>query len=365
VVVAILLIPTAWSYAHALRAPGSAPWSARTVEWISDHGGRGVVLLAERVWYSWHKPPVGGVPSGGIPTLGSEHASPVPRSVRTATPHLPRPADVVPIAAHPLPHEGAWHATGRWIDGHPSMYTAFLRPDPVHTSVLTAVAWIDTKLVRPVLVAGTQEPGGGGWPWGGKVPSWRRQDLVAAFNSGFKIGDSRGGFYADGRVGAPLVKGAASLVIYADGSATVGQWGRDVQMSPDVSAVRQNLVLIVDHGSPVPALANPSLAQWGATVGNQLYVWRSGVGVTADGALVYAAGPALSARSLATVLARAGCVRAMELDINTDWTTFNIFTPDPGSAFGVRAVKLLPDMFRPATRYLVPDERDFIALFTR
>jgi hypothetical protein len=163
----------------------------------------------------------------------------------------------------------------------------------------------------------------------------------------------------------PLVDGAASVVVFKDGTATVAKWGRDVRMGSDVAAVRQNLALIVDHGSPVRALANASLRQWGRTVGNQLYVWRSGLGVTANGALVYVAGPGLSVTSLADVLARAGAVRAMELDINTDWTTFNIFSRAPRSPGGLYATKLLPGMYRPATRYLVPDERDFFALFTR
>ena len=51
-------------------------------------------------------------------------------------------------------------------------------------------------------------------------------------------------------------------------------------------------------------------------------MWRSGLGVTADGAVVYVAGPGLSALSLANLLVRAGAVRAMELDINTDWVDF-------------------------------------------
>ncbi len=42
-----------------------------------------------------------------------------------------------------------------------------------------------------------------------------------------------------------------------------------------------------------------------------------GLGVTADGALVYVGGSGLSIVDLANLLARAGAVRAMEMDINT------------------------------------------------
>ncbi len=359
----ILLVPVLWSYAHALAATGSASVGARTVEWMSDHGMRGVVLFAERWWYGHHQPPVGGTPSGGLPEVRSTDPATAPP--QATVPHLERPVAIAPIAARPLPHEGAWRPIGRWLHGYPSMLAAYLRPDPVHTSLVTGVVWIDTKLVRTVLVPGTQQPGGAVGPWGAEVPRSKRGDLLGAFNSGFKMVDARGGYYQNGHSVVPLVDGAASLVIFDDGTATVAKWGRDQRVTPTVTAVRQNLALIVDHGRPVKALANSSLRQWGATLGNQYYVWRSGVGVTASGALVYAAGPGLSVQSLATVLARAGAVRAMELDINTEWTTFNIFSRDPGSPTGVFATKLLPNMYRPATRYLVRDERDFFALFAR
>ena len=363
-ILAALLLPVLWSYTRALTAPGSSPVGARTVEWMSDHGMRGVVLLGERLWYAHHQPPVGGTPAGGLPRAHDAGPGPTLPPVVT-TPHLARPADIAPIAAHPLANEGVWHPIGRWLDGYPSMMSAYLRPDPVHTSLVTGVVWIDTKLVRTVLVPGTQQPGGAVGPWHGEVPLSPRRSLLAAFNSGFKMVDARGGYFANGHTVVPLANGAASVVVLRDGTATVAKWGRDARMGPNVVAVRQNLALIVDHGSPVEALANTSLRQWGQTVGNQLYVWRSGLGVTANGALVYVAGPGLSVRSLADVLARAGAVRAMELDINTDWTTFDIFSRGPRAPQGVFATKLLPDMYRPATRYLVPDERDFFALFAR
>ena len=58
-------------------------------------------------------------------------------------------------------------------------------------------------------------------------------------------------------------------------------------------------------------------------MGNAIYVWRSGIGITADGALVYVGGPGLNITDLANLLVRAGAVRAMELDINTDWVNFS------------------------------------------
>jgi hypothetical protein len=226
---------------------------------------------------------------------------------------------------------------------------------------------MDTELLRAYLVPGVQVPAGSPWQegWGAEVPPRFRDSLVATFNSGFLPQDAHGGLFLDGHTYTPLVDGQASVVIYRDGSITVGSWGRDVAMTPNVVAVRQNLSLLVAHGRPVAGLATDSLAQWGATLGNAALVWRSGLGVTHDGALVYAAGPDLSVRSLAELLARVGAVRAMELDINTDWTSFNYYTPAAGSPFGTSPHKLLPSMYRSDERYLVPDERDFFAMLLK
>ena len=71
------------------------------------------------------------------------------------------PAPVRLIASPALPGEGKWQPTGRKaLDGQPFLYTTFMRPDPVHTSLVTGLAWMDPKLVRFDLYSGYQEPGG-------------------------------------------------------------------------------------------------------------------------------------------------------------------------------------------------------------
>ena len=115
-------------------------------------------------------------------------------------------------------------------------------------------------------------------------------------------------------------------MVYKNGTSTVAQWGRDASLTPDVVSVRQNLDLVVDNGQPVPGLNATDTTRWGATLGDQIYVWRSGLGVTADGALVYVGGPGLNITDLADLLVRAGAVRAMELDINTDWVNYSSYS---------------------------------------
>jgi hypothetical protein len=360
----IVLVPVGWSYGHALTRPGNESVGIRTTEWVRDHGGRGIVAWAENFWYSHHAPKKGGVPAlSALPTVTTPPSAP-PTTVVPAD----VPAPVRLLASPALPGEGQWQATGRRaLDGLPFLYTTFMRPDPVHTSLVTGLAWMDPKLVRFDLYSGYQEPGGHGWALTAPIPEAVRPGLVAAFNSGFKLADSRGGYMAEGRVapGHPLVPGRAALIVYNDGTATVGMWGRDATATSNVRAVRENLQLLIDGGVEAPNLDVNSLAIWGWTVKNKTLVWRSGVGVDAKGHLIYAAGNGLSVHSLANVLLAAGCVRAMELDINSEWTTFLSYQSDPSVPGGTTGTKLIPQMQASTDRYFTASDRDFFAVFMR
>jgi hypothetical protein len=136
-------------------------------------------------------------------------------------------------------------------------------------------------------------------------------------------------------------------------------------MSPDVVSVRQNLNLLVDGGHVVPAAYSGSPAVWGRTLHGADYVWRSGIGITANGALVYVGGPGLNLVDLGNLLVDAGAVRAMELDINTDWVNFNTYRPPTpaGPAAASNGTDLVPGMTGGPGRYFEPWwARDFITM---
>jgi hypothetical protein len=290
-----------------------------------------------------------------------------PASPATASPsappliHLGPPAAIPPVIAPAPRGEGRWHAVGRSLDGVPTTYETSIHTD---RSSVIGLAWMDTKLLSAVLINGTTDPGGTGWRYSAKVPAWRRSELAATFNSGFHLWDSRGGYFNEGRTVRPLVSGAASLVIYRSGLATVVGWDRGVRMSSQIQAVRQNLSLMVDGGQVTNAVSAQGFKAWGLTLGGGESVWRSGLGVTAAGALVYGAGISTPIE-LARALALAGCVRAMELDINPEWTVFNAYAKVASAPFGLSDRKLLPTMQSPFDRFLYPDERDFVAMFIR
>ena len=335
--------------------------SARLAEWARENGGASVVNWFENQWYSHHPPPVGGtLPAGAI-----RHSRAKPVAVSVGPVHLPAPAPIVPFASPAIPGEGQWSPAGRLVGGIPAVYETTVRPDAVHTSYVAGVAWMDTKLLKATLYSGSQIPGSGPYAHTAPISPAASGVLVTAFNAGFLMSEANGGYYTDAKVVIPLRTGAASFVVYRDGTSTVGQWGRDVTMTPDVVSVRQNLNLLVDNGQPVPGLNAADTTQWGNTLGNAVYVWRSGLGVTADGALVYVGGPGLNITDLANILLRAGAVRAMELDINTDWVNFSTYRPTTptGPATPTNGTELLSNMTGTPARYFETWwARDFITM---
>ncbi|HEX9553685.1 MAG TPA: phosphodiester glycosidase family protein, partial [Streptosporangiaceae bacterium] len=192
-----------------------------------------------------------------------------------------------------------------------------------------------------------------------------RRGLVATFNSGFRIASSGGGFYLHGHDVGQLVKGAASEVYLKNGNLLIGRWGSGpLRMGPDIAAVRQNLRPIVIN-SQVPKTVDQNVTTaWGATLGGGYNVWRSGVGITRDKRIIFVYGDALDVRTLANLLQRAGCVTAMELDINPDWMSFMYYLAKNHPA-NPTPVNLLRGQIQPPDRYYSISNRDFTAVFTK
>jgi hypothetical protein len=352
--------------AFALHNPSyGVSLQARGAEWGRQHGLGGFVTWVETEWYKLHPAKTGGNPNGTHAFGNGPTTVNIPKGAQ----HLPAPATIISPVAHPLPGEGVWHVVGRrTATGVPTVYEAFVRPDPVHTSYVVGVAWMDPTLLRAQLYSGSFIPGTGGpFRYTAPISAAASRTLVAAFNAGFRMQDANGGYYTQGRMILPLRTGAASVVIFKDGTMTVGKWGRDFTMNNQIASVRQNLDLIVDHGKAVAGLAAQNTIKWGKTLGGTFNVWRSGMGVTSSGALVYVGGPALSISDLANVLVRAGAVRGMELDINTDWVQYSTYTgPLNAAVNGGNGVDLLSSMDGSPSRFFASWwNRDFFTMSLR
>jgi hypothetical protein len=359
-VLIVVLVPVGWSVGHALTMTGGGSMSQRLAEWARDHDLGPLVTFGE--WISYQPPKKGGKPGFAL-TGPSAATQKTHKHTKSAAPVYPPPANLQPIVSPALPNEGVWRVLGA-VNGQGAIYGTEMRASSVYSSYVAGIVSMNQKLVSFQLRPGAEDPGPGNW--GGAVdylPLGTRSGLLATFNSGFKIASSGGGFYLNGGTDGTLTTGVASVVYYRDGHIAIGNWNQDpgVSMSSDVVGVRQNLHLIVQNGQ-VPASVDVDVeGSWGATLGGGYYVWRSGIGVTADNRVVFVYGPSLNVRELAELLQHAGAVTGMELDINPEWTDFMYYLP--GSPPTPEA--MLPNQAQPADRYYTPASRDFTVVFAK
>ena len=356
---AAFVVVVGWSISHALTIPGGGTFSERMAEWARDHYLGPLVTFGE--WLTYQKPTAGGRPDVSFKNLGG-HAAKKNHSHHGIVPIIP--ANIGSPAGRPLPGEGVWKVVVS-VDGKPAVFKTYVRQSRTYSSYYAGVISMDQRLLKFSLRPGTEDPGYGHWGAPMDIPAGHRIGLVATFNSGFRVASSGGGLYLHGRYDGRLVKGEASEVYLKNGQLLIGRWGYGaLQMGPNIAAVRQNLKPIVENGI-VPATVNQNvLTTWGATLGGGYNVWRSGVGITKDGRIIFVYGPALDVRTLAKLLQRAGCVTAMELDINPDWMSFMYYLAKNHPA-NPRPVNLLSSQTQPPTRYYFISNRDFTAVFGR
>lgn len=341
-----------------ITGPGTDPLNARVAEWGRDHGLGWAVTWLENASY---KPPVTGgqLNSSQLSQLQGPSAPTPTTKVKTPA---DLPTDITPLATGTVPGEGVWHPVTYNSANVPIVEKAALRPDAQHTSDLAYAVWMNQSSLKFGLHPGYQQPGGT-WQAPDSIAADARNGLVATWNGGFKIkpDDALGGFYAEGRTAVPLVNNKAAEVFYQDGSIKIGLWGRDETMASNVVGVRENLSLLVDNSQVTVGPGDGSSAQWGYTIKNSYYIARSGVGMTAKGDIVYVSGGQLSVYTLAKLLQAAGCVYAMELDINPDWVSFMYYNGDPTNP----TPNKLWDFVQPANRYFEASDRDFVSVYLR
>jgi hypothetical protein len=226
-----------------------------------------------------------------------------------------------------------------------------------------ALLSLDQRLVELRLHSGTVDAGGSGWRYGPAVHGAELRRLVGAFNGGFKFSTGAGGFESYGRVGAPLRNGLASIVTYTDGRTGIGRWHAGVPAGgTPVASVRQNLTLLIDHGTVAPSV--DCISCWGATLGGVSDPARSALGITANGYLVWAGGEHLTPAQLADALLAARVMRAVELDINPEWVAGYLYR-HRGGLRPLAPAPVVPGQNGVPGFFLAPYSRDFFTIEAR
>jgi len=355
----VLITPAAYSYVTTMMKPSSLPLWPRSVEWLRAHHGNWLVDEVEHYYYSWKAPKKGGPQLKMLPAVGI--APRQERVVRRVKVHhaAPWPRRIQPVFPNALAGEGAWNWTGPLVRGRPPVLVTAFRTELAYPRIVAYVAWFDHTRTSLAFYPGRYEPPSAPVRGPMEVPPGQRWRLLATFNGGFIYNDGHNGSSINGLRYEPLKRGLATMIAYRDGRVDVKTWTGGDTAGPQIAFARQSLPLIVDHGRLNPQLNDSS--QWGFTLGNAVRVWRTGAGIDRRGNLIYAAADGQTVITLAKILQRAGAVRAMQLDINPEWPTLITYTHQGG----LDPVKVVPNYQQPATRYLVPDDRDFFAVYRR
>ncbi len=243
--------------------------------------------------------------------------------------------------------------------------TTYIQPDKDRPYAMVRIIELDTKKISLGIVAGLKEPGGKfGHSGSGKIPQNIIQDnrLIGAFNGGFLYDDGQYGMIADGVIYTPLKQNTATLIGYTDGTLKIINYtGQD--LGKNVAFVRQNCPILISNGE-LSVLDPKNKADWGRTLTSQTYTWRSGIGITKKGTLLYAGGNNLTPITLAYALQAAGAVDAMQLDINPAWVSFNLFTKDRQTG-QVSTMPFMKDMRDRSRQYMHGANKDFFYLYKK
>lgn len=353
-VLLVLLSPAIYSYTTTMLKPSSLPLWPRSVEWLRAHHGNWLVDEVEHYYYGWKAPKKGGPGLKQLPSVGLTTAQKHAKHLRAVWPQR-----IQSVFAHPLPGEGVWRPTGPSVAGHAPVLVTTFRTEVAYPRIVAYVAWFDHVRTSVAWYPGRYEPPRAPNRGPLEVPFGQRSRLLATFNGGFIYRDGNNGSSIGGTMYEPLKQGLATLIAYRSGRVDVATWHGGPTAGAQIAFARQSLPLIVDNGRLNPLLNDSS--QWGFTLGNAVRVWRTGAGIDRRGNLIYAAADSQTVVTLAKILQHAGAVRAMQLDINPEWPTLNTYS----HRGGLGPMMVVPNYQQSQTRYLVPDDRDFFAVYRR
>ena len=228
---AVFFLWLAVSLGSALTNPAlGSSMGARAAEWLREHGGASIVVWAENEWYSHHQPKVGGSLAAGTirkPKAVTEY--------HTGRRHVAAPADA--SANHTLCQPSRCGrrpmvAGGATVDGLPAVYETMLRPDADPHQLRSGCRLDGHRAAQGSAVFGKPDPGRR--PLHPHRPHFagRRHDARRRLQCWLLDVRRRRRVLHRQQNDHPLRTGAASFVVYKNGSATVGQWGGDVRWGP-------------------------------------------------------------------------------------------------------------------------------------
>lgn len=262
-----------------------------------------------------------------------------------------------------LPNEGKWIpidiGTAATV-----MAETFVRPDPTRSYAIVTLVKMNMDSLNASAAAGTWEPAEIWRKGQGMIPLPIQQSnlLVAAFNGGFQKKDGAYGMIVGNTTYLPLQYGLATIVLYSNSKPQMVEYTGQF-LGENISVIRQNGPLILKDKKIVTSLYDSTMKVWGLTTTNSMYTWRSGLGITKNHNLIYAAGPSLVPETLAKALQSAGAVSAMQLDINPVWVRFITYHSLGNGRY--LYTPLLDSMVNGGLDYLRGYQKDFFYIYKK
>ena len=247
----------------------------------------------------------------------------------------------------------------------PLIQISSVNPDPQRKYVLVYLAKLDTSQLLFGSVAGKKEPASEvGNPGPGVIPDSVKLNntLIAAVNGGFQYRDGQYGMIVEGKTYLPLKDNLATLLSDKQGKLSIINYHNHNIDPNQFTFVRQNGEMLIENSKVIPSSTDILAKAWGRSITSSMYTWRSGIGITADGSLIYAAGNSLIPETLGQALLSAGAINAMQMDINQYWVRFSLFK---NTANGFAHQSLFTRMFDGGKVFLTNDSKDFFYIYLK
>lgn len=272
---------------------------------------------------------------------------------------------VIDKSLPPIAHEGIWQPIAENLFPLQEVIAqTFIRPDSQRPYAIVSMVKMDMNKMNIGLQAGTYYPGGERHVYGpGVIPPdiQKANILIAAFNGGFQAKDGEYGMVVGEKVYVPLRTNLPVLLLYASKSAQLVMY-KGQKLPKGIIAIRQNGPYLVQNGK-LGTFTESGIDTWGRTITNSTYTWRSGLGITKSGNIIYAVGNSLVPQTLAKALLTAGAVNAIQLDINPPWVRFIFYKSLGNGQYGY--TPLLSTMQNDGYPYLHGYNKDFFYVYKK
>jgi hypothetical protein len=279
------------------------------------------------------------VPEESVGTPAGSNSAPKPDQ---ALPPF-QPADVGPVhSSWSAPGDGKWVPIidARYPDDPPHMFKTLLHSDRNRSWAEVFVVAVDLRRTRLHMVPGYQEPKSS-TPEAEKrlkertearaavIPSKDHDQLLAAFNGGFKTEHGHYGMMLDGLTIMPPRAKACVVAMYPGETLKIRDWEVLKNTVDEMVWYRQTPNCMYENGKMHPLLNDAHATRWGATLDKETVIRRSAIGLNEAGDVLYVSiTNSTTAQAIALGMHHAGAAHVAQLDVNWSYPKFLLYEPE-------------------------------------